>query len=105
MKHIFFLLFVLLFVNCEKKDNEDFIVSSCWECHMYHEILAQWRFTSDPAEDVSGFPRIKDTTFIFCNITEQDILNIEKIGTKDTFWIKFGDLYVQTHMKTTCVKW
>ena len=64
--------------------------------------MAVWDLTGEPFTNVSGFPRIEDSTFVFCDVTTLDIQRIEALGTKERFWIKFGSLIVETELTTVC---
>jgi len=81
-------------VCCEKQ--------VCYECKQHYEIIALWDMTGEPLKMLNSYPRIEDSIYIFCDITTQDVERIESIGTKDTFWIKFGDLHVLTTLNTKC---
>ena len=95
MKRIYFVLFFILLsiFSCEKE--------TCWECITHYEVVAEWRQTGE-TQPVSSFPRITDSIYYLCDMSQKEINKIESIGTQDLFWIKFGDLYLESSMTTNC---
>ena len=95
MKRLYIILFFVLLsiIACEKE--------RCWECTTHYEVVGQWQMTGETIP-ISGFPRITDSIYVLCDVSEENIRAIEDMGTKDTFWIRFGDMYLQTSMITKC---
>ena len=92
MKYLVILLFLVLF-SCDDK--------VCYECEQHYEIIAVWGLNGENLNFI-GFPIIEDTSFVFCDVTTQDINRIETLGAKDTLWIYFGNVLIETTLNTKC---